>query len=337
MLDNRRPFPGGQGEFDRLSRPDSRKLMREVSRTTWAGLGVNFVLAWLKAGAGLASGSRAILADAVHTLSDLASDAIILIGVRYWSAPADAEHPHGHRKIETMVTFALGLFLAAAGVGMGWRAASGLGGLAGTASGGYPGNPPARPFDPWPVLAAALLSVAAKEALYRWTAARGKRINSRAMIANAWHHRSDAFSSLPPALAAAAELVLGRNRDLSFLDDLGTLVVCVLLLQAAWKVVGPSFSTLIDAGADRRLSAAIRGEILATPGVAGAHRIRTRAIGGGGVEVDLHIAVEENLTVRDGHEIAARVKYRILAIPPSDGMKVVDVMVHVEPTDGDRG
>ncbi|MDR1519646.1 MAG: cation diffusion facilitator family transporter [Planctomycetota bacterium] len=321
----------GSKGFRRFSAP-SAALAREVSRVTWMGLGVNAGLAALKGAAGFASGSHALLADAVHTISDLATDAAILIGVRYWYAPADAQHPHGHQKIETLVTFAIGLSLAAVGAGLGWAAA---GGLVRRAAWSDAARPPELGAAGWFALAAALLSIASKEMLYHWTAARGMALGSPAVIANAWHHRSDALSSIPPALAIAASgLAADLGHDWRFLDNIGALVVCVLLIQAAWDVIKPALSVLIDAGADRRLSAAIHREILETPGVAGAHHVRTRAIGAGAVEVDLHIAVDPGLTVREGHAIAASVTRRVLGLPPAKGgIRAVDVMVHVDPAD----
>ncbi|MDR3077587.1 MAG: cation diffusion facilitator family transporter [Planctomycetota bacterium] len=327
-MENRQPVPSRTDTRMFFASADaSPALAREVSRVTWTGLAVNAVLAVLKAAAGLASGSHALLADAVHTLSDLATDAAILVGVRYWCAPADADHPHGHRKIEALVTFGIGLILAAAGLGMGWRAAAGL------APGGRPPPPPAgMNAIACFALATALLSIAGKEWLYRWTAARGLTLGSSAVMANAWHHRSDAFSSIPPALAIAGSGLAGHfGRNLWFLDELGALVVCVLLLQAAWGVVYPTLAALIDAGADRRLSLAIREAILATPKVAGTHHIRTRSLGNRAVAVDLHIAVDPRLTVREGHDIAADVKYRVLGLAPTAGAQAVDVLVHVEP------
>jgi cation diffusion facilitator family transporter len=316
--------------------PVSERAIQGVSRATVVGLAVNVLLAALKAAAGLAGNSRALLADAVHTVSDLATDAAVLVGVRYWAAPADAEHPHGHHKIETLVTFTLGLILATVGIGMGWRAAARL--VVAVA------GPPVAALSPsdWDAAAlfalfTALFSIAAKEVLYRWTVKRGVALASPAVIANAWHHRSDALSSIPPALSIALSGLASRfGWKANYFDDIGALLVCVLLLQAAWEVARPALCTLLDASADRRLNVAVRREVLTTPGVSGAHHIRTRVIGGGAVEVDLHIAIDPDISVREGHRIAAGVKYRVLALPPANGTKVVDVMVHMEPLEDSR-
>lgn len=302
--------------------------VREISRVTWVGAAVNVGLAVVKIAGGILGRSNVLLADAAHTLSDLATDAAVLIGVRYWSAPADAGHPHGHHKIETLITMAIGAALAAVGLTLGWDATASL--VAVVSEGGA--RPPETGAAGWLAFGAAMLSIVSKEILYRWTVIKGVRLGSSAVIANAWHHRSDAFSSIPPALALAGQRFgAGYGYNLWFLDPVGTLVVCVMLLQAAAAVVKPTLSALLDASADRKLCSAIRKVVLATPGVIDSHRIRTRLIGPDAVAVDLHIAVDKDLTVLEGHNIAARVKYAILSLDADVSSRAVDVLVHVEP------
>ncbi len=321
----------GRGDTVHFSDGDDldRETIREISRVTWVGVAVNVALAIAKTAAGLWAGSMSLLADAVHTVSDLATDAAILVGVRYWSAPADAQHPHGHRKIETLVTLAIGLALAVVGIGLGCNAVADLVMVAtGREAKGLMELNAATAA----AFLAALASLAGKELLYRWTAAKGVKMRSSAVVANAWHHRSDAFSSIPPALAIGAGTVgswYGRN--LWYLDAIGALVVCVMLMQAAWEVVLPTLEALLDASADRQLCSAIRKTVLSTPGVIDAHKIRTRCIGPNAVAVDLHIQVSGSLTVAAGHDIAATVKYRVIGLRVSDKHQAVDVMVHVEP------
>ncbi len=310
-----------------------REAIREVSRVTWAGVAVNVSLAVFKTVGGILGSSTALLADAVHTVSDLATDAAVLIGVRYWSAPADAEHPHGHRKIETLVTMAIGLALAAVGVGMGWESAASL---LRVVTEHAPPSARVMNLASWLALGAALSSIVSKELLYRWTVAWGIRLESSAVVANAWHHRSDALSSIPPALVIAGQGLGARfGHDLWYLDPIGTLVVCVMLLQAAWEVVKPTLSTLLDESADRKLCSSIRRTVLSTPGVLDTHRIRTRVIGANAVAVDLHIFVNKDLTVLEGHTIAGKVKYAILRLSSQNKTRPVDVIVHVEPAPPD--
>ncbi|MCC8108155.1 MAG: cation diffusion facilitator family transporter [Planctomycetes bacterium] len=324
--------PADTVHFSRYERA-SGTAVRDISRVTWVGVVVNLFLAVVKGVAGYLSRSNALTADAVHTVSDLATDCAILVGVRYWSAPADAEHPHGHQKIETLVTMVIGVLLAAVGLGMGYNAVAAL---AAASSGVVPAAATAADAVTLAATAVAFVSILSKEILYRWTAAKGVQYGSSALVANAWHHRSDALSSIPPLLTlggAALGARLGYN--LWFLDPVGTVIVCVMLLQAAWEVMHPTLGALLDASADRRLCSDIRKTVLATDGVIDAHRIRTRVICSNAVAVDLHITVDKDLTVEKGHAIASDVQDRILAlgVNAESATRPVDVMVHVEPGD----
>jgi len=289
---------------------------RQVRRVTLWGLGVNVLLAAVKFLFGVVGASQALVADAVHSLSDLVTDVAVVIGAGFWSAPADAEHPHGHGRIETLITAAIGIMLGAVGVGLGYRAIQTL-----------PQWHASRPG--WIALAAACLSIAAKEVLYQWTARVGKRVRSSALVANAWHHRSDALSSVPVALA-----VLGTHvwPDWGFLDHIGAVIVSALILHAAWEITWPALRELIDAGASEEDRRAMLDLALQTEGVESVHKLRTRSIGPG-LQVDLHVLVEPELSVREGHDIAGVVKHRLL----EDGPNVIDVLVHVEPYDPNYG
>ncbi|UQZ90279.1 cation-efflux pump [Deltaproteobacteria bacterium Smac51] len=303
---------------------------RKIARVTWVGVVVNVVLTALKAVGGVLAGSRALVADAVHSLSDLATDAAVIIGVRYWTAPADREHPYGHQKIETLITLAIGLALAGVGVGLGFEAVKNL---FQAYSGHRDIHTPEISGATWLALGAALASLVSKEILYRWTAAQGRALGSSAVVANAWHHRSDAFSSIPPAISIGAGALGARfGYDLWFLDPIGTIAVCLLLLKGAWDVVRPTFSPLLDARADRELCHGICECVLATPGVISTHKIRTRCLCAGEVAVDLHILVDGSLSVTEGHDLASLVKYAILDLRV-EGVeaRAVDVVVHVEP------
>lgn len=281
-----------------------------IRRVTLAGMVVNILLAGLKFVLGVAGHSQALVADAAHSLSDLGTDLTLLLGVRYWTAPADEDHAYGHQRIETMVSAAIGLFLAAAAVGIGYRALTSIHDAAGTPPG-------------WIAFAGALLSIVFKEILYRWTVAASRRIRSSALAANAWHHRSDALSSLPVALAV---LVAIYFPDWSFVDQVAALLVTVFLLHAAWRILSDALGELTDRSApsgDRlRILELSRG----IDGVRDVHALRTR-LSGGGTQVDLHVLVDGALSVMEGHEIAGAVKSRLLA----EGPGVIDVVVHIEP------
>lgn len=297
---------------------DDRHLVSEVRRVTLIGLVVNVALSALKFAAGILGNSQAVVADAVHSLSDTATDVAVLVGVKFWSKPPDECHPHGHRRIEFLVTIFIGLLLAAVALGLSYNALSTLHEV-------QKGPPGAIAFF------AAVLSIFIKELLYRWTISVGIEIKSTALIANAWHHRSDGLSSVPAAVAVAgAALVPG----LAFLDHLGAIVVSIFILQAAWKIVRPSVEQLVDRGAPEEICLGIEQLARATPGVQEVHAIRTRHIGSG-IEVDLHVLVDPALTVEEGHRISEEVKRRLIDYI-SD---VVDVVVHLEPYEegGKRG
>jgi len=282
----------------------------EVRRVTGVGLAVNVALSLLKGAAGFLANSQAVLADGVHSLSDVSTDVAVLVGVRYWSKPPDTGHPHGHRRIETLVALGIGVVLVVVAVGLAYRALATM------------RQEHAAPPG-WLALGAALLSIAGKEALYRWTVRAGKRIRSPALIANAWHHRSDALSSIPVAIAVAgAKLRPGWQ----FLDHVGAVVVSVFIFVVAARIVAPLVQELMDAGSSQRDRERITEIAAGTAGVEVVHAVRTRRLGSA-LAVDLHILVDGQMTVRRGHEIAEQVTEHLLA----EGPDVVDVVVHLEP------
>ncbi len=287
--------------------------LRAVSRVTLGGMAVNVALAALKAVSGWLAGSQALVADAVHSASDLVTDVAVLMGVRYWTAPADEEHPYGHGKMQAVVAAAIGLALAAVAIGMGKSASQRL--LA-VANGAEPSAPAAFAF--W----IAVISIVAKEAIYRWTRSVSERFRSSALKANAWHHRSDAISSVPVALALAVSRFVP---SLAWADSLGALVVAVFILKAAWDVVRPAIEELMDAEMPGK-SAEVARIALGVTGVVGCHRVRTRRYGGV-FQADLHIQVARTLSIGEGHAIGHAVRDAIR----SAGIDVVDAVVHVEP------
>lgn len=301
------------GLFNLLMNAHNQQTVSDSHRITTAGLGVNLALAALKFVLGIAGHSQAVTADAVHSLSDMSTDLLVLIGLRYWSAPADEKHPYGHQRIETFVTLAISLILVAVAAGLGWSAIRRLG----------------TPVDCPPLTVALLgplVSMVAKEILYRRTRAAGRRIHSPALIANAWHHRSDALSSIP-ALAAVTAASLSPHW--AFLDPVGALIVALLIMKVAWDIASPALKELTERGADHEDVRAIAQLARSADGVCSVHRIRTRRLGAGWF-VDLHILVDGSMTVRSGHDIATCVQNRLL----EDGPDVADVTVHVEPDDG---
>jgi cation diffusion facilitator family transporter len=276
----------------------------------WVGLISNLGLAAAKLAAGIVGHSQAVVADGVHSLTDLVTDLAVIVGVGVWSKPADLDHPHGHGRIETLVTVIIGSLLAAIAIGLFWEAVLG---------GGHPGEGTPGVI----ALVAVLLSIVTKEILFRWTRAVGVRVNSQALVANAWHHRSDALSSIPASVAVAVAVI---NPRLVVVDRIGAVVVCVFIFHAAWKIVSSAIAQLVDAGAPEVDRQRIEQIALGVSGVMSAHALRTRYVGPE-LAVDLHIEVDASLTVADGFEIAQEVRRQLI----EEGPSVADALVQVEP------
>ena len=289
------------------ARPSREAYVRKV---TWIGLLTNIGLSGLKFAAGYLGRSQALIADAIHSLTDTTTDLAVIAGSHYWSRPPDESHPYGHRRLETLVTAFIGLVLAAAGIGIGWEAISTLQKKQATPPG-------------WIACFAAMASIVAKEVLYRWTAAVGKKIKSPALAANAWHHRSDAISSLPVLVAVTGALIFP---SWSFLDRVGAAIVSVFILHAAIKIIWPAVSELIDAGAPEEIQKKIAEIACNTSGVQEIHAVRSRYISSS-IQIDMHIVVDGNISVREGHTIADNVENGIISGIP----EVLEVVVHVDP------
>ncbi len=299
--------------------PHSAAREQVVRKVTWVGLFANLFLAGFKFTAGILGRSQALVADAIHSLTDLTTDIAVIAGSHYWSRPPDESHPYGHQRMETLVTVFIGIVLAAAGIGVGWKAISTLHAKHASSPG-------------WIAVMAALLSIICKEAIYRWTAIIGRRVKSSALAANAWHHRADAISSVPVLIAVAGARIFP---SWSFLDHVGAAVVSIFILYSSIKIMWPGLSELIDVGAPTEIRKKIRTSALKNEGVLQVHDIRTRYVSSS-IQVDLHIVVEGSLTVREGHDIADDVKHRII----TEIQEVLDVIVHVDPperalTEGD--
>ncbi|MFN4217455.1 MAG: cation diffusion facilitator family transporter, partial [Brevinematales bacterium] len=196
----------------------TKTFIQRSKMVTWVGFWVNIILAILKYIAGFIGHSQTMIADATHSLSDLITDVAVLLGINYWSKPADATHPYGHKRIETLITGFIAFLLAIVGLGI-----------------GYDGLISLRKPDNGQVgsiaLVTALVSIIGKEILYRWTVIQGKRLESPAIIANAWHHRSDAMSSLPAFVAIGLSLI---DKRFSYFDHIGAVVVSLFILKTSW-------------------------------------------------------------------------------------------------------
>lgn len=290
---------------------DGAVTERKVRNVTLWGLLLNLLLTGVKFAIGVMFGSQACTADAVHSLSDSVTDIAVIIGVHFWSEPADKGHPHGHQRIEALVTLFIGAALVLVACTLAFKALQSV------------GRDGSHVLPEWPVFFAALISIAVKEFQYRWTAAAGALHHSQAMIANAWHHRSDALSSIP----VAAAVILGKIwPSLTHVDACAALLVSVMLLRVAWNIACPALRELADEGADGAFVGRISVLASSVPGVREVHSIRTRRVGDG-FSIDLHVLVAPDMTVEDGHRICDEVCGMIQRKEP----RVVDVLTHLEP------
>ncbi|GAB1355785.1 cation diffusion facilitator family transporter [Erysipelotrichia bacterium] len=282
----------------------------EIRRVTIIGLAVNLFLTLGKIIIGFIGNSSSVIADGVHSLSDASTDIAVIVGVKYWNQPPDSCHPYGHRRIEAIISIFIGAVLGLAGLFLGWGAIEKFHHGQYVVPAGI-------------TLIIAIISIFSKEWLYRWTAEVGKKVRSSAVMANAWHHRSDSLSSIPVAIAISLAMY---NPKWAFMDPVATLAVSAFIIQAAWKICSPSLAELTDAGADAGVLKTIETIVLKVDGVESVHAVRSR-FHGSGLHVDLHIQVDENLTVREGHTISGICKRRLL----DEGPDIVDVLVHIEP------
>ena len=292
--------------------------MTPERRITHLSIWINVVLTGLKLAAGVFGRSQALIADAVHSLSDFATDVAVLIGLRFTSKPKDSDHAYGHGKYETIVAAVIGLALAYVGVQIAGTAIRRI----------FPamhGDPLIHPsaFAFW----AAVLSIAVKEWLYRATMKVARATGSSSLVANAWHHRSDAFSSIATAAGVGAAAFLGD--DWLILDPIAALFVSVFLLKIAWRIVREQLGELTD----QSLAPAVCDEILALargiPGIQQPHNLRTRMVGRFPV-IDLHVRLRADLPLREAHEIATALER---ALRNRFGKETI-ANLHLEPYSG---
>jgi cation diffusion facilitator family transporter len=288
---------------------EERRIAR-IRNVTWIGILINVVLSVVKFVLGVLGNSQAVVADAVHSLSDLGTDFAILFGVRFWTKSPDEDHPYGHGRIEILVTAGISLVLFLVAGGIGYKALRAL-----RADGiGQPG---------WIAFWGAAASIVSKELLYRWTVRVGRAVRSSAVVANAWHHRADALTSIPIALAVAVATV---SAAWSFVDRIGAVIVSVFIMYTAWRIIKPVLEELLGKGVPEEQKKQIEKTARSVEGVEVVHAVRTRRMGSG-IFMDLHVLVDGDMTVRKGHDISEHVK-QILLERFDD---VMDVTVHLEP------
>ena len=279
-----------------------------ASRSTWVSVGVNVVLSSTQVIVGILSKSQGLIADGIHSLSDLVADFVVLVANHHSQKEADEKHPYGHHRFETAASLVLGLLLLAVGVGMLWSAF--------------------RRLDDHSTVqrvhVAALwvagVALIAKELLFRYMLTVAKRVKSSMLVANAWHARSDAASSLVVCIG-----IIGNLAGYPILDPIAALIVGFMVAKMGWSVGWDALHDLVDRAVDDEEIAAIRRTLVETQGVINVHDIRTRKMGDM-IVADAHLQVDATVSVEAGHDIAMIARQRVL-----QRHRVLNLMTHVDP------
>jgi len=290
--------------------PADPERFAAAQKSTWVSIVINVLLTFFQIVGGFFSHSQALMADGLHSLSDLLSDGLVLYANRHGNRHADANHPYGHARVETAATLILGIFLAVLGVGLLVAAAMRL------------QHPEALQAVNPVALGIAAFALIAKEGLFRYMLAVAKRVRSQMLVANAWHARSDAASSLVVVVGIGGNLL-----GYTFLDLVAAAVVGVMIAHMGGKLALEALAELIDTGLDAEEVEAIRQTLLNTHGVLGLHDLRTRKMADNAL-VDAHILVDPKISVSEGHYIAETARHAVLR-----HHHVLDVMVHIDPED----
>lgn len=294
---------------------DEKQRLREVYKVTIAGSIINVLLLVLKFAAGILGHSAAMIADAIHSLTDFATDVVVLVFVKLGNKPMDKDHDYGHGKYETLATAIIGISLFAVGMMICW---SGLVKTYQALCGEQLQQPGVVAF------VAAVLSIVMKEWAYQFTVRVGRKFHSEAVVANAWHHRSDALSSIGTMMGIGGAILLGSHW--AVLDPLAAIVVSVFIIKAAWSLVMQSVKELTDAS----LSEKEEDEILKTAseeeGVGEIHNLRTRRIGNK-IAIEMHVRMPGSLSLYAAHEHATAIEQRLKQKYGAD----THVGIHLEP------
>lgn len=294
---------------------DTKSLVSEraaaAARSTWISVGVNLLLTVAQISAGLFARSQGLVADGIHSLSDLVADFVVLFANHHSKKEADENHPYGHHRFETAASLALGSLLLLVGMGMLWSAFVKL------------ESPDTVPTVHILALWIAGGALVVKELLFRYMLAVAKRVKSGMLVANAWHARSDAASSLVVGLGIAGNLA-----GYTLLDPIAALIVGFMVARMGWTFTWNALHDLTDRAATEEQVAGIAAEILATPGVLGLHDLKTRKTGDM-ILADVHLEIDGQLTVTEGHDIAHRARLNVMARHP-----VLYLMTHVDPAPG---
>lgn len=291
---------------------------KEIYKVTLVGSAVNAVLIMLKFVAGFVGRSSAMVADAVHSLSDFISDVIVLVFVKIAGKPKDKGHDYGHGKFETLATVIIGILLMFAGLGL---MINGIEAVIRS----FHGEALERPT--MLALIVAVVSIVSKEWLFRYTISSGKKFNSQVVIANAWHHRSDAISSVGTLIGISGAMFLGEKWRI--LDPIAAIVVSILIIKSGYDIVKPCIGELLEASLPEDKEHEIENLVLSVPGIIFIHNLRTRRIGNA-IAVDLHAKMDGSIPLSEAHEKATAAENEIKRVFGKNSL----INIHMEPIDG---
>lgn len=288
---------------------------REIYRVTIVGSVVNMLLLIFKFGAGIVGNSAAMVADAVHSLSDFVTDIVVILFVRLSGRPADEDHGYGHGKFETLATLFVSLVLFGVAIML---FVGGVKDIVAVAHGEQLAEPTMV------ALIAAVISIIAKELLYHYTVKCGEKLNSQVVVANAWHHRSDAFSSIGVLAGVGGAMFLGGRW--AVLDPIAATIVSLFIVKVAYSLLMPSLEELLERSLPKDVEQRIEQIILSVDGVSSPHHLRTRRIGSA-YAIEVHIRMDGNLTLTQAHAVTTAVE-RLLKQEFGDS---THVGIHTEP------
>ena len=280
-----------------MSKPNTRE--KSIFRVTWIGSIVNFLLLVLKFISGIVGHSSAMVADAVHSLSDFITDIIVIVFVKISGKPEDEDHKYGHGKYETLATALIGIALFAVGIGLLVNGATKVSEVI---------NGAVLPAPSMIALVVAAVSIIAKEILYRYTVYIGQNLNSQAVIANAWHHRSDALSSIGTLVGIGGAIFLGERWRI--LDPIAAIVVSAFIIKVAIDLIKPCVDELLERSLPAETEKQILGIITSFPEVSSPHHLRTRRIGNH-IAIEVHLRMDGQTTLENAHAIATAVEKRL--------------------------
>lgn len=289
---------------------------KEIVKVTLIGTVINAILIVLKFAAGVIGNSAAMVADGVHSLSDFLTDFVVIVMLKISSKPCDEDHDFGHGKYETLATTIIGLLLILVGGGILWSGAVKIY--------GFLVNEEQLESPGWLAFGAALASILMKEGIFQYTIAKSKNLNSEALVANAWHHRSDALSSIGTAIGIGAACLLGNNW--AILDPLAAVVVSFFIFKVAVQLIQSSVNQLLESSLPKDIEDQIEKIVNSYSGVTEMHNLRTRQVGCN-YAISMHVRMDGNITLYDSHEKVDKIEAEL---KEKFGQQTI-ISIHVEP------